>query len=169
MNENWLCLRTTTGKEYALAETLTAIGAESYAPRIQVEHRIFCHKSVISKPFFPSYLFTNLIAYNELQAQIKQLPVRLKSYRVGVVDDYLIESLREREQKGFIITHKKSLEFGVGECVIVNSDSFRDIEAIFLEHCADRDRIKVLMSFFGSQREVVFDSADVRITRPVYA
>jgi hypothetical protein len=179
--KTWLCLQTATGKEYKLAEQLQALGVESYAPRYR---KTYARPSTKYNPikrayeqvytdcrspfaFFPAYLFASP-EYYERRLSIKLLPVSLKSRVIGTIEDYFIESLKEREQDGFIVTVKDKLDFQRGDAIIINSQGFLNVEAIFLEHSPANDRIKVLMQAMGGQREIEFRSASVRIT-PAYA
>lgn len=183
MNETWLCLQTTTGREFKLSEHLQQLGVDAYAPRERKTYprarlvynplkrtydRVYQNCTSIF-PFFPAYLFASP-EYYERRLSVKLLPTSLKSRVIGTVDDDFIEAMRKREgDDGMIVTAKSRLDFGVGESVIVNTDSFQDVEAIFLEHFPERDRVKLLLMFLGTPREVTFDCPDVRVSRPAYA
>lgn len=169
MNSFWLCLRTTTGKEYALAQALNSFGATSYAPRWLQSKRVFSRKTFTPRPFFPSYLFTAAEGYDAAQARIKQLPVSLRSYRVGNVDCEFVDQLQAREdESGYIVTVKEAMPYKSGENVIITSDMFNAIEAIFLSHTPERDRIRLLMTMMGAQRQVELNYSDIQISRPAY-
>lgn len=181
-SKTWLCLQTTTGREFKLSEHLQRFGVDAYAPRqyktysrpkltynpLKRDYDRVYHNCTSIFPFFPAYLFASP-DYYERRLNIKLLPTSLKSRVIGTVDDSFIEELRDRELNGIIVTAKTSLEFGVGESVVVNSDSFKDVDAIFLEHCPVQDRIKLLMTMLGAQREVLLTYSNIQITRPVYA
>src|SRR5688572_31638772 len=130
-NQNWLCLQTTSGKEYALATRLQQLGVNSYAPRYQksyiYQQRIYNtgkgeyeyhprqRTSVFS--FFPTYIFTT-DDYYEGWLNAKWLIGMPKSYIVGTVEDGFVELLQERQSGDYIVMAKDRLSFQHGDDVI---------------------------------------------------
>jgi hypothetical protein len=178
MSQDWLCLQTGSGKEYKLAEQLENLGVAAYAPRyrktyprstnkynpIKGEYDLVYVNCFSAFSFFPTYLFASP-EYYERRLSIKLLPLSLKSRVIGSIDKGFIETLQERHDgEGYIITAKEKLGFERGDSVIIHSEVYKGIEAIFLEHSPERDRIRILMQMLGTPREVEFRSANVRIT-----
>lgn len=157
---SWLCLQTSSGNEYVLAEQLNRLGIAAYSPRYQ--------KTVIDRydrrhdyqmPLFRTYLFASPL-YHERKSAVQLLPVRLRSRVVGDVDMEFIDYTRGRESDGFVILsrdEKKATtarEFEKGDVVMIRSGLGFGYEAIFDSYTSDEERVIILATMFNQTMRI---------------
>ena len=144
---NWLCLQSQTGKENEVAKALSSFGISSYAPsyrrRIVEDHRAYGR----TQPLFPSYLFASK-DYLDALADVRRLPLRLRSYVVGEIDCSVIEEIKEREEQGLVKLTERSCPYEKGDAVRINIGTMTGITAIFDSTLSGNERCIILVRMF---------------------
>lgn len=168
---NWLCLKTSSGKEIKLGEQLTGLGLTVYVPQyekvVRNKHHRFNEEKdkyetveivrVMPRPFFPTYLFTTPDYHNRKSA-VQLLPVSLKSWVVGELDEYFIDELKSRQRGKYIVLSKDEKRvtahrpYKKGDTVIYSG--IGHFEAIFDSYTSDDQRVVILATMFNQTKRM---------------
>lgn len=152
---SWICARTHPNHEKIAIQNLIRQEFDYYQPLIQ-EKKIKRQKlQVVEQPLFPCYLFVRV----DQQYRSLNYTYGIAALVNGIVQDSIIEGLRQREQNGFIQL-PKSKSFDVNDKVMIRSGSFAGQEGL-VERMPSKDRQKILLALLANKISVLVDEEDV--------
>ena len=152
----WYALRTKPRKEDVVWQQLRSQGVELYYPRVRV-HPVNPRARKV-KPYFPGYMFIRVDLEESGISAYQWLPHSLGLVSFGgepaLIPDNLIYELKKRvkeiaEAGGEIFDGLKP-----GDAVRIHEGPFTGYEAIFDSRVDGQERVRVLLQFINTQREV---------------
>lgn len=157
----WYVIQCKPREERRALENLVRQGFCCYLPTVDVEKlRHGCLRAV-PEPLFPGYLFISLDELTDNWHPIRSTRGVIALVRVRqspvVVPDAIIESIRERLQKGL----PRIPYLRPGERVRISEGPFSGVEAIFVANDS-RGRVALLMDILNRQQRVSLPASNVR-------
>lgn len=148
-NKVWVVIRSKPHRESFLNSFLLNKGFETYYPLIAEKGR-----EQKAKPLFPGYLFVKISPRFELQ-EVKNVPNLLCPLMfeesLAVIEDSIIDEFKHRENSQGLIAVEKPHRFKRGELIRIKEGSFTGIEAVVLEYIPERERVRLLLNYFGRE------------------
>lgn len=152
---SWLCARTHVNCEKIAIQNLQRQDFDYYQPLIQ-EKKIRKQKlQVVEQPLFPCYLFVRV----DQQYRSLNYTYGIASLVNGIVHNSIIESLRQREQNGFIQLPKPA-KFEIGDKVEIQKGAFTGQQAL-VEGMRGKDRQNMLLSLLSGAIEALVNEDDL--------
>jgi transcriptional antiterminator RfaH len=158
----WFCLRSQAGRQNVAAAYLRSFGVQTFNPQIRHRRATRTGVQMRSEPLFPNYLFARFALAGNF---------RRVRYGFGVSDvlrfgehwcilpDREIEDLQQRWGPGEALEIPPCFE--PGQRVRLSGSLFHGIEAVVLCHLPGRERVKVLLEFFGGQTTTEVRSMEI--------
>ena len=155
MEKSWFAVRTKPRQEIYAKEQFNRQGFEVYLPQTLALLRHARKKSWVKRPFFPSYLFLNLITDERCWTTIAGTYGAIGAVSFGShypsTPDEVINALKANEdEQGVILCESRPGEpFRKEQKIRVIGGPMRDLEGIF--QCMNsEDRVVVLMNILSS-------------------
>ncbi|QSX36047.1 transcription/translation regulatory transformer protein RfaH [Shewanella sedimentimangrovi] len=153
----WYLLYCKPRSEARAQQNLMLQEVETYLPKCRQQVRQPDGQIHVSEaPLFPNYLF---IYFDPLETSVRSIQATRGVYRLvdcredmTPIDDAIIRAIKRKEQKIFKLPQLQRLK--KGDRVRFKEGPFVDLEAVFLEPCADK-RCSVLFSIMGQLQSVV--------------
>lgn len=150
----WAVIRTKPQKELFLLDHLERDGVSAYCPMVS---RIGSGSR--PKPCFPGYLFVEVSPRFELYT-VSRAPNVLCPLMFGgalaAVERDAIEDLRSMETAEGVIELERPQRFRRGDVVKIGSGSFAGLKAVVTEWLPEKERVRLLLDYFG--REVTLEA-----------
>jgi len=150
---NWYVVQTKNLKEFVAAKNLSNQKFEVYLP---VFDKTISNKfgfKTVKTPLFPGYIFVSTKTLNSSWHKINYTRGVRKIVSFGKdispIDKNFINYLKRLEVNGKICS-SKIRNFKIGDSCKIISGIFKD-KLCFINKMCSRDRIKVLLSFFGRE------------------
>jgi len=164
MSHYWYCIRTKRYKENWVAQQLLELGQEVYLPLLREQRNVRRKLKWVVEPLFPCYLFSLLFMGRNLDA-VRHMAgvvsvVGTPEDGPLVVEEQIINSLRERSLNGYIEV-KPSLFFP-GEKLQVIAGPFQGLEALFQKELKAGERVAVLLETLSSRVRIEMPCAYVQ-------
>lgn len=152
---HWLVARTHPNSEKIAIQNLQRQDFDYYQPLIQ-ERKLKQHKLVmVEQPLFPCYLF---IKVNE-QYRSLNYTYGIASIVNGIVQDSIIDGLRQREQNGYIQLPKPKA-YGINDKVMIVTGMFAGQQAL-VERMPTKQRQKILLALLANKISVLVDEQQI--------
>lgn len=187
----WAVLQVAPRMELKASEALRDAGYHAWYPQevLCTENRALMVRRKFNLPLFARYLFaapgnvverrswpdrrtSRQIADRAASGPRKQFSDwMLSPQAVGMVDcehvsrivayvpQALLDNLSGRQKGGEFVVSNKRVAFRAGEKVRINDGVFQSLDGVV--HRSERDRVAVLMSFFGGETIVEFEASQV--------
>jgi transcriptional antiterminator RfaH len=157
----WAVARTQPQREEFAVRMLAIKGfRDTYLPRIRggVRSR---GRPAADAPLFVNYLFVAIVdrwwEANYCPGVIRLL---FDGERPAKVRDGVVEAIRAREVNGFVVLPEAPGRLKAGDRVRVIHGPFTGLPGLYAG-MSSRDRVRVLLSLFGSTRPVMMPAADI--------
>ena len=149
MQHCWIVARTHPNSEKIAIDNLKRQSFEYYQPLI-LERKIRKQKlRYVEQPLFPCYLFVKIVdRWRSLNSTYGVANLIGSASSPSFVRDEVIQSLRNREQDGYVQLPKLR-PFAVGDKVTINAGAFAGQQAL-VERMPIRDRQKVLLQLLAN-------------------
>ena len=156
MTDMWYAIRSKPRKEIAVYQQVLARGMEAYYPRLIVNP--VNPRSQKGRPYFPGYLFVKVDMEDIGLTKFKYMPhtFGLVGFdgEPATIPENLIHEIRKRVDEinaagGEIFDGLKS-----GDSVWITDGPFKDYKGIFDARLTGSERVRVLLNFLGSQRQI---------------
>jgi transcriptional antiterminator RfaH len=156
MSLNWYALRTKARKEDVVWKQLRNQDIEHYYPRVRV-HPVNPRARKI-KAYFPGYIFVRTDLDDKGLSTFQWMPHSLGLVSFGGeparIPDNAINEMKKRVQEiadagGEVFDGLKA-----GDTVRIHGGPFEGYDAIFNTRLDGQERVRVLLQFINSQREV---------------
>lgn len=171
----WYAVQCLSAKEaYAAAALEALLGLTVFLPVVRRRY----HSEYQPAPFFPGYLFAFADLHAVAPSRIQSVPGVLRMVAFGerplpvasAVIDYIRQQVRELDARGGLPAH----DFRHGESVRFKTGPFRGLEATFQASLRPSERVRVLLEFLGSLREIeigaeLLERAGPALARPAAA
>lgn len=153
-------IRTHVHCEKIAIENLKRQDFNYYQPLILERKKRRNKLQYVESPLFPCYLFVEIIdKWRSLQNTYGVAGLVGSKSSPAFVRDAVIQSLRNREQNGFIQL-PKARAFNVGDKVMINNGSFAGQEAL-VERMSGNQRQKILLALLANRINVLVDEEDL--------
>lgn len=155
--KQWCVVHTQPGKELFAEQQLMVQGFQAYLPRYIKERRHARKIETVSAPLFPRYLFVALDLDVDRWRSVNG--TRGVSYlltldeRPAVIDDSVIENLRNKENEQGLLTVDSLALFLKGDKVRILEGAFEGYTAVF-EKMDDKARVQLLLNFLGRETKI---------------
>lgn len=159
----WYCVKTGTRQEAAATRMLRAeLGLEVFCPRIRFKRARVTGVAWVHEAMFPGYLFARF-SYPLLHRRIAATSgvARILSFggRPSVVEDSVIWDLSRHVNDGETV--EISSEIREGEEVKIVEGPLIGVRALVSRVLPARERIAILLSMLGEEREIEVPAAAV--------
>lgn len=159
----WYCLKTGTKQEAAATRMLRAeLGIEVFCPRIRFKRARATGIAWVNEAMFPGYLFVKF-SYPLLHRRIAATSgvARILSFggRPCVVEESVVRDLRRHVDDGGTV--EISSEIREGEEVRIVEGPLSGVKALVSRVLPARERIAILLSMLGQEREIEVSAAAV--------
>jgi len=161
MSKSWYCICTKPKQEYKARDNLgDQYGVENIClPEILADKRKKRKSNSLREVLFPNYLFARL-GIEQDWSPIKSTPGVLHMVYFGhnserhypSISDSIIDDFKRYDES---LQH----DYKKGDKVIINTQSFINVEAIVL--CPKLERVKILMNFLGQDVTAEVDRIDI--------
>lgn len=154
---NWYCIHTKPRHEEAVSQRLGELpGMELFNPQLVRKKRVRSRYREVVEELFPCYLFLKFehLKYFHLVRYTRGVR-RFLGDSTGspfVVEQALIESIRQRLEKGAIYLDSPTLR--KGETVRLMDGPFAGLSGIFLEEMKASDRVLLLLNAIEYQARI---------------
>ncbi|MBP7950076.1 MAG: hypothetical protein KA004_10500 [Verrucomicrobiales bacterium] len=156
----WRCFRTKPKSEHLAAQHLRIAGFDAYSPRLRHMKKTARGKVWFVEALFPGYAFARFPLTSNRQVQATAYVAGLLHFtpEFGRLADDTVADLRAQ----FPGESPQTVEegFQVGETVSVADGPLQGAEAVITSLLPGRDRVRILLDFLGSPREM-----EVSLTR----
>ena len=159
MEKQWFAVRTKPRQEDYAKEQFIRQGFEVYLPQTLKLVRHARKKSWVKRPFFPGYLFLNLMPKERFWSTIASTYGAIGAVSVGshypFTPDEVIDGLKahENEQGVILCVSKPGEPFRSEQKVRVIDGPMRELEGIF-QCMSGEDRVLILMDLLNRSVEV---------------
>ncbi|NBZ95769.1 MAG: hypothetical protein EBR40_04980 [Proteobacteria bacterium] len=159
----WYCVKTKPKQEGIATRLLRAeLGLEVFCPKIRFKRARSTGVAWVNEAMFPGYLFVRFV-YPELYRRIAATSGVAKTLSFGgapcVVEDSIVEDLRRHVADGETV--EISAEIREGEEVKVVEGPFMGVKALVTRVLPARERVAILLSLLGQEREIEVSSKAV--------
>jgi transcriptional antiterminator RfaH len=155
----WYLIHSKARQEDAAELNLRRLGIETFCPRVRELKLTRSKAQVAEEVLFPGYLFIKVDMTTEYR-KVTYAHGVLKVVQFGaapaVVEEGIIDSIRERAPDGFIVLPPPS-SLKSGQIVRVNKGPFNGFEAIFEQELNGGQRVALLMKTVAFQGRMVID------------
>lgn len=161
--KSWYCIKTISQKEIEAESNLKAQGYKTYCPLKLTDKRKRRKTDTLTEPLFPRYMFISMEEGEDSFYPVSKTPgvariIKLTEREIdGViylyptqVPDYIIENLREIEDKCGI--HVTKHDYQAGDRVRIKGGAFDNYEALI--QATAQDRVIILLDIIGKLRPV---------------
>lgn len=144
----WVVLMTKPNHEAIASENLKRQGYEHYCPRYQEP---LAPKDSKGRFLFPRYIFVLVVnTWHSLRGTRGVSYVLMTSNGPQPISNYIIEDLKNREDKNGFVQLARSPKFEAGAKVRLGEGSFAGRVAVY-EGMTNHERCSVLMDMLGRQ------------------
>lgn len=152
----WYCVRARPKQEGVATRLLRQeLGLEVFCPKIRFKRARSTGVAWVQEAMFPGYLFARFV-YPQLYRRIAAISGVAKTLSFGgrpcVLDESIIADLRLHVADGEIV--EIASEIREGEEVKVIEGPFLGVRALVTRILPARDRVAILLSLLGQEREV---------------
>lgn len=164
-NSRWYAVRTHLNQENRAEANLRAWNVEIYYPKIKEKRRneFSGAVSVLTKPFFPRYLFAKFDVEKLLHKVWFTRGVQSVVTCGGspsVVDDEIIEFLQtQTNSDGFVQLRE---DFKPGDKVVMKNGVLENIVGIFERETNDSERVMILLETINFQGHMIVERSALR-------
>jgi len=154
----WTCVRTHPNAEQIAIRNLENQNFNYYQPKI-IERKLRKQKlAYVRSPLFPCYLFVQVIDRWMCLNSTHGVSALLMTGGIpAVVQDKVIDSLRQREQNG-VIKLPQEQRFTQGDTVTINVGPFAGQRGL-VERMSSKEREKVLLALLSNEIKLLVDEA----------
>ena len=157
---SWCCVRTKPLCEKIAIENLKRQDFNYYQPLILEKKKIRNKQQYVQSPLFPCYLFVEIVdKWRSLQNTYGVASLVGTNNSPAFVRDSVIQSLRDREQNGFIQLPKPK-QFNIGDKVMINSGLFQGREGL-VQRMTSKERQQVLLALLDSKINILIAEDDL--------
>jgi transcriptional antiterminator RfaH len=158
----WYLVKSQPQRESVAVVRLNQLGIETFCPYRKKVKRVRGNHKTERTPLFPGYLFSK---FN------RDTQYRLVTYAQGVskvvtfgeipavVDEEVIDSIKDRMQNGFVVIQPQS--FRSGDAVRIQDGPLAGIQAVFEKELTGTERVVLLLKTVSYQARVLIDRNDV--------
>jgi transcriptional antiterminator RfaH len=166
----WYAVQCLSAREqYAASALESLLGLTVYLPAVRRRSRGAFQLAA----FFPGYLFANADLHAVAPSRIQSVPgvVRLVTFGdrplpvAAATIEYIREQVREIDARGGLPAH----DFRHGDTVRFRAGPFRGLEATFQATLRPSERVRVLLEFLGSPREIELGAEQIERAGPAAA
>jgi len=158
----WYVVHTKPRQEELAEQTLQRLGVETFFPKLKRRKMIRRNKQITTGPLFPGYLFARFDVSTQYRAVNSGRGVR-RVVALGtsptVVDETLIESIKQRLEDGYVML--QPTPFVSGQIVRIQDGPFQGLDAVFEKQLSDHQRAVLLFRALSFQARVVVDLGSV--------
>lgn len=161
----WIVAHCHANAETKAEAHLKRQGFEIYLPKIKTTRRHARRVETVVRPLFPRYLF---IEFNENSTHWRPIcstvgvsQLLTAGERPLVVPAWVIEQLRQREDKNGLFSGARGKPFEKGDPIKITSGPLAEHAGIF-DHLNDSQRVAVLLEIMGRQVKTLVPLEDVR-------
>ena len=152
----WYCVKSKPKQEGIATRLLRSeLGLEVFCPKIRFKRARATGVAWVNEAMFPGYLFVRFV-YPELYRRIASISGVAKTLSFGgrpcIVADSIIEDLRRHVADGE--TFEIASEIREGEEIKVVEGPFMGVRALVTRVMPARDRVAILLSLLGQEREI---------------
>ena len=163
-NTVWIAVATHANAEGQAVQNLKRQGYECYCPQTRVSRRHARRTKMVTRPFFPGYLFVRLDRTRDQWRPIMysrgvRTVVRFGE-KLGVMPQGVIENLLAREESGGLKPPPAAERLRAGQQVALHGTLFDDFVCTVLS-IEPRDRVCVLLEFMQHAVKMVVPSEQV--------
>lgn len=149
----WICARTHPNAEKIAIRNLVNQDFGYYQPKI-LERKLIRHRQqLVEQPLFPCYLFIRV----DKQYRSLRSTHGIASLVNGIVQNSVIDNLKNNEQNGYIQLPKSRLQ--IGDKVTINNGLFAGQLAL-VERMSGSQRQKILLALLANKISVTVDESD---------
>ncbi len=147
-DQQWYAVYTRPQCEKKVQKALQNLQIEAYIPLRNVLRQWSDRKKVMSKPLFPSYLFTKICLENVATVQRVSGVVRIVSFngKPAVIPDEHIRSLRRILEAGYQFLLHPYFSVEKGDWVRVVSGELRGVRGIAIENGGEKHLLVMIKS-----------------------
>jgi len=159
---NWYLVHSKPQQENIAASSLQRLGVETFCPRLKKLKADRPEKRTIISPLFPGYLFSRFVFatdYRKVNYAHGVRDVVMFGSIPAMVDDVIIESLKDRVQDGIFSFPQGS--FQAGQVVRIEGGPFSGLQAVFEKELSASQRVVLLLRTVAFQARIVIDRESV--------
>jgi transcriptional antiterminator RfaH len=116
----------------------------------------------VSRPFFPGYVFAEVSPRFEL-SKISRTPnilcPLLFAGQLAVIENDVVSAFKAMEGAAGVIELERPPRFKKGDVVRIQNGSFAGIRAVVTEWLPERERVRLLLDYFGREIKLEADEA----------
>ena len=162
----WIAVATHANAEGQAVQNLKHQGYECYCPYTRVSRRHARRSEMVTRPFFPGYLFVRLDRTRDqwrpiMHSRGVRTVVRFGE-KLGVVPQGVIESLLAKEGDGGLKPPSAAERLEVGQRITLNGTLFDDFVCT-VQSIEPRDRVCVLLELMQHTVRMVVPSENVAV------
>jgi transcriptional antiterminator RfaH len=161
----WIVAHCHANAEIKVESHLKRQGFEIYLPKVKTTRRHARRVETVVRPLFPRYLF---IEFNENSTHWRPIcstvgvsQLLIAGERPLVVPAWVIEQLRQREDKNGLFSGAGEKPFDKGDPIKITSGPLAEHAGIF-DHLSDSQRVAVLLEIMGREVKALVPLEDVR-------
>ena len=156
----WICARTHPNNEKLAIRNLIQQGFIYYQPKLLEKKKQKRGYGLVESPLFPCYLFIQVEnSWRSLQYTFGIASVISMGSAPAIIQDDIIESLRKREQNGYIQLPQPK-KFVIGDKVIIKSGPF-EMQQALVQRMDYKQRQKVLLALLSNKIQVLIDESQL--------
>jgi transcriptional antiterminator RfaH len=164
---HWFCLKSQPKHEHIAAAHLRLMkGVEVFAPRIRFQRATPQGARWFEEAMFPSYLFARF-DFTERHREVRYAAGISSILQFGGnyarIEDSVINGLREHTDSEHVAMVQSDVK--EGSPVKVVEGALRGLEAVVTQVLSGRERIRILVSFFGREINAEVGRSDVLAPR----
>ncbi len=157
---NWYAIYTKQGKEKAVIQMLSRVSEiETFNPLVRVKKFVRKRLTTVEEELFSSYIFArcDMKKYYRTIKYTRGVRRLLGDSRgfPYIVDEEIIESIKERITDGFVRLDPPDLR--KGDKVHITEGPFKGLTGIFLSETKPEERVTILLSTITYQAKVEVD------------
>ena len=161
-DSRWYLIHSKARKEDVAELNLRLLGVETFCPRLREFKSTRSKAQSEGEVLFPGYFFIRVnmkTGYRKVNFAHGVLRVVRFGAAPAVVEEEIIDSIRERVHNGFVPPSSSSLESG--QIVRIHKGPFHGVEAIFDQELNGTQRVALLMKTVAFQGRMVLDRDSV--------
>jgi transcriptional antiterminator RfaH len=156
----WTVARTHPNCEKAAIHNLERQGFNYYHPKLLERKKLKRGFDLVEVPLFPCYMFIQIVdKWNCLHSTHGIASLIKMGPSLAIVQDSVIDSLKQREQNGYIQLPKaKGLD--IGDKVVIQTGPFAQQTAL-VDRMPVKDRQKILLALLDAKIKVLISPEDL--------
>jgi transcriptional antiterminator RfaH len=146
---NWYCLYTKAKQEDIVTfKLLKHDGIQIFNPKLKLKKFVRGNLKEVVEELFPCYIFSRFDPFQyyhmiKYTRGVKRIVGNKEGYPF-IIDEGLLEGLRQRMQNGYL--HLEPTDFPKGGPVLIKEGPFKGLEGILLKEIKASDRVLILLN-----------------------